>query len=52
MDTEFLEDDSALNSSDVKATEFAIANVSCQYDGSPGNIFKNIVTFNIYNLQV
>ncbi|XP_018330551.1 protein tramtrack, beta isoform-like [Agrilus planipennis] len=35
MDTEFLEEDSSLNNSDVKNSDFAIANVSCQYDGSP-----------------
>lgn len=37
MDTEFLEEDVAINTSDLNKTpEFAIANVSCQYDGSPG----------------
>lgn len=37
MDTEFLEEDVPLNTSDLSKTpEFAIANVSCQYDGSPG----------------
>lgn len=47
MDT-YLEEEVPLNSSDIdeKATEFAIANVSCQYDGSPGN---NVISyFTIY----
>lgn len=37
MDT-FLEEDTSLNSGDMddKTPDFAIANVSCQYDGSPG----------------
>lgn len=42
MDTEFLEEDGALNSNDSKATDFAIANVSCQYDGSPGGPNRRI----------
>ncbi|RZB58807.1 abrupt [Asbolus verrucosus] len=38
MDTEFLEEDVAINTNDLNKTpEFAIANVSCQYDGSPGS---------------
>lgn len=40
MDTEFLEEEGLLNS-DVKS-EFAIANVSCQYDGSPGGPNRRI----------
>ena len=37
MDTEFLEEDVAINTNDLNKTpEFAIANVSCQYDGTPG----------------
>ncbi|KAF5281052.1 hypothetical protein FQR65_LT14886 [Abscondita terminalis] len=40
MDTEFLEEESLLNN-DVKS-EFAIANVSCQYDGSPGGPNRRI----------
>lgn len=35
MDTEFLEEESA-NGADNKTPDYAIANVSCQYDGSPG----------------
>lgn len=58
MDTEFSEEDgSLLNHSDIKP-EFAIANVSCQYDGSPGMYFfyyfwllvKNIETSNFTDL--
>jgi hypothetical protein len=38
MDTEFMEEDVAINTNDLNKTpEFAIANVSCQYDGSPGS---------------
>ncbi|XP_031330637.1 protein bric-a-brac 1-like isoform X2 [Photinus pyralis] len=40
MDTEFLEEDGILNS-DAK-TDYAIANVSCQYDGSPGGPNRRI----------
>lgn len=36
MDTEFVEEEGA-NCSDNKTPDYAIANVSCQYDGSPGN---------------
>lgn len=36
MDSEFLEDEGA-NGSDHKTPDYAIANVSCQYEGSPGN---------------
>lgn len=39
MDTEFLEEENSFNC-DAKTPEYAIANVSCQYDGSPGiNIY-------------
>jgi hypothetical protein len=39
MDTEFMEEDVAINTNDLNKTpEFAIANVSCQYDGSPGTV--------------
>lgn len=37
MDTEFLEEEGA-NGGDNKTPDYAIANVSCQYDGSPGNL--------------
>lgn len=40
MDTEFLEEDGILNS-DAKS-DYAIANVSCQYDGSPGGPNRRI----------
>lgn len=35
MDTEILEEDGA-SGGDNKTPDYAIANVSCQYDGSPG----------------
>lgn len=35
LDTEFMEEDGPVNTGDVK-TDFAIANVSCQYDGTTG----------------
>ncbi|KRT83429.1 BTB domain-containing protein [Oryctes borbonicus] len=43
MDT-FLEEDTSLNSGDIddKTPDFAIANVSCQYDGSPGSANRRI----------
>ncbi|KAI4454475.1 btb domain transcription factor [Holotrichia oblita] len=43
MDT-FLEEDTSLNSGDMddKTPDFAIANVSCQYDGSPGAANRRI----------
>lgn len=41
MDTEFLEEENSINC-DAKTPEYAIANVSCQYDGSPGKKIKFI----------
>lgn len=35
MDSEFMEEEGA-NGGDNKTPDYAIANVSCQYDGSPG----------------
>lgn len=39
MDTEFFEEEGNI-SGDVKTPEYAIANVSCQYDGSSSTYMK------------
>lgn len=52
MDTEFSEEDGVVNTGsnvDIKTEtpEFAIANVSCQYDGTPGKFklyYQRILT--------
>ncbi|XP_017780118.1 PREDICTED: protein bric-a-brac 2 [Nicrophorus vespilloides] len=43
MDTEFTEEDGPLNNSLLmKSPDYAIANVSCQYDGSPGSTSRRV----------
>lgn len=42
MKSEFVEDDHPFNSSNDKTPDYAIANVSCHYDGSPGKS-QNII---------
>lgn len=36
IDSEYMEEEGPNCSNDLKAPDYAIANVSCQYDGSPG----------------
>lgn len=36
MDGEYMDDDTANGNGDLKSPDYAIANVSCQYDGVPG----------------
>lgn len=43
LDTEFMDEDSGLNTSDANKSDFAIANVSCQYDGSPGKKYSFVL---------
>lgn len=46
MDQELMEQDGSVNTGDNSRTPetFAIANVSCHYDGSAGNMSKSFVT--------
>lgn len=44
MDAEYLEEEGA-NGGDNKTPDYAIANVSCQYDGSPGEWIRVVGSF-------
>lgn len=36
LDNEYIDEEGPNSNSDLKAPDYAIANVSCQYEGSPG----------------